>query len=487
MPIARPFPGTTAPSLSAAEPEASRASGASGTPADGAAGAGADHPGPAAFAGSPRRRAPISTGVRGAVSHVLIPLLLMTTLPTLTILLWIIVRHFDGSVLAFPAAASVERVIQLWPWPSTTAVLIVAAWVALQTFLLVALPGRRHVGPVTPAGDRVSYRLNGIAAFLTTLVCFYLAAWQLRWFPPTIVYDRFGEILMTSTLVAVLCSVLLYVKGSRAPSTRDFGPSGSAVWDFYWGMELHPRIRGIDVKQLVICRLAMMGWAVVVLSCLARQAEAHGSVSNAMAIAAGLQLLYIFKFFWWEGGYFGTLDVIHYRLGFRNVWGVLAWLPMVYPLAVLCLADHPRDLSVPVAAASIALGLAGIWANYNADAQRQRVRAGAGETTVWGRRPALLEAAYTGADNVRRDTLLLASGWWGLARHFHYVPEMVIAVSWTLPAGLDRILPWFYVVYLGMLLVHRAAYDDRRCLEKYGDAWRAYCARVRYRMIPFLY
>ena len=38
-----------------------------------------------------------------------------------------------------------------------------------------------------------------------------------------------------------------------------------------------------------------------------------------------------------------------------------------------------------------------------------------------------------------------------------------------------------------ILLVHRAAYDDRRCLDKYGRAWQAYCARVPYRMIPFVY
>jgi Delta14-sterol reductase len=35
--------------------------------------------------------------------------------------------------------------------------------------------------------------------------------------------------------------------------------------------------------------------------------------------------------------------------------------------------------------------------------------------------------------------------------------------------------------------VHRAAYDDHRCLEKYGKAWCTYRARVPYRMIPYVY
>jgi len=320
-----------------------------------------------------------------------------------------------------------------------------------------------------------------------TLAAFYLAAYRLEWFSPTIVYDHFGELLMTCSVTAILCSFLLYLKGLWAPSTRDSGSTGWLVWDFYWGMELHPRILAIDLKQLVICRLAMMGWAVILLSCAAKQIAVYGHLSNTMAISVGLQLLYIFKFFWWEGGYFNTLDIAHYRFGFRNLWGVMVWLPAVYPLVALFLVDHPKDLPVPAAAAIVALGIAAIWANYDADAQRQRVRAAAGHTTVWGREPVVLHVTYTISGGVQLKTLLLMSGWWGLARHFHYVPEIVLAVSWILPAGFDYALPWFYIGYLGMLLVHRAAHDDQRCLEKYGQHWQTYCARVPYRVVPYVY
>jgi 7-dehydrocholesterol reductase len=430
---------------------------------------------------------PPVTNARDVLRLVLIPLVVMATLPVMTILLWLIIRHFNGSVAEFAAKATVAGVIRIWPWPSAIAVEIIALWVALQTFLLLTLPGRRHLGPLTPTGDRVAYKLNGIPALLTTLACFYLAAYRLEWFSPTIVYDHLGEILMTSSVIAIACSMLLCIKGLRAPSSRDAGTSGFLVWDFYWGTELHPRVGGIDLKQLVICRLAMMGWGVIVLSCIAKQIEVRGHLADSMAVSAGLQLLYIFKFFCWEGGYFHTLDVMHYRFGFRNVWGVTTWLPAVYPIAALWLVDHPKELGPVIAALIVALGVAAIWANYDADAQRQRARATAGRTTVWGRKPAILHATYTTPDRVRRETLLLMSGWWGLSRHFHYLPEIAIAVSWTLPAGSDAILPWFYVGYLVALLVHRAAYDDQRCREKYGHHWQTYCASVPYRLIPFVY
>lgn len=84
--------------------------------------------------------------------------------------------------------------------------------------------------------------------------------------------------------------------------------------------------------------------------------------------------------------------------------------------------------------------------------------------------------------------MLLASGWWGLSRHWHYVPEILAAVAWTLPvAHAGAILPWFYVIFLTLLLTDRSYRDDHRCASKYGSHWERYCKAVPYRMIPFVY
>jgi 7-dehydrocholesterol reductase len=122
--------------------------------------------------------------------------------------LWLIVRYFDGSVLAFAEEASLDRVVQLWPLPSVKAAAMLGAWITLQALLLLALPGRRQLGPVTPAGDRVAYKLNGVPALLVTVAAFCVAS-SMKWFSPTVVYDRFGEILMTCSLTGILGSFLL--------------------------------------------------------------------------------------------------------------------------------------------------------------------------------------------------------------------------------------------------------------------------------------
>ena len=204
-----------------------------------------------------------------------------------------------------------------------------------------------------------------------------------------------------------------------------------------------------------------------------------------MTVAVALQLVYIAKFFWWESGYLRSLDIAHDRAGFYICWGCLVWLPSIYSASTLYLVGHPNPLGAPLAGTLFVVGSGAILINYLADAQRQKVRRMHGKVSIWGRTPVLIRARYRTPDGLKIN-LLLASGWWGMARHFHYLPEWIGAFCWTLPALFDHALPYFYVAFLAVLLVHRAWRDDERCAAKYGEDWNAYRARVRYLIIPGL-
>jgi 7-dehydrocholesterol reductase len=414
------------------------------------------------------------------------PLLLIACTPPTTLLLWITVTHFDGSFLGI-LGSDPATVLSLVPLPSWTALGIFGVWAAFQALLLGLLPGAEHLGPVTPAGVRPRYRLNGVSAFIVTHIAWFAATYGLDLFSPAVVYHHFGALLSTLSLFALVFCAGLYLKGVLAPSSPDAGRTGNLIWDYYWGVELHPTVGGLSLKQLFNCRLAMMGWSILLLSFAAAQVELHGSLSNAMAVSVGLQVAYIFKFFWWEGGYFNSLDIMHDRFGFYICWGVTAWLPCVYTLVGFYLVDHPIHWHPAAAAAMVVFGLASIYVNYAADEQRQRVRATGGETTVWGRKPEVIVARYVPADGTPRESLLLVSGWWGVSRHFHYLPELALSAAWTLPAGFTHLLPWFYVVYLTILLVDRQGRDERRCAAKYGADWERYRQRVPWRIIPGIY
>mmetsp|Transcript_1274 Transcript_1274/g.1857 ORF Transcript_1274/g.1857 Transcript_1274/m.1857 type:complete len:86 (-) Transcript_1274:29-286(-) len=77
---------------------------------------------------------------------------------------------------------------------------------------------------------------------------------QMQLVDPGFIYNHLGEILTQLNISALLLCVFLYFKGLHFPSTQDAGSSGNILMDFYWGTELYPKVAGIDLKTMVICR-----------------------------------------------------------------------------------------------------------------------------------------------------------------------------------------------------------------------------------------
>ncbi len=429
------------------------------------------------------------SGLRRTVA----PALIMVGAPVTALLVWHTHVALDGSLTALAREITqrgpVGTFVAVWRpvlWGSATAWTIIGVFVATQLALVRILPGRSFAGPSTPTGHVPVYRANGMAAFAVTLALFLGASYGLGLFSPTIVYDHFGEIIGALNVLGLALCLGLYLKGRRVPSTRDVVVTGNPIRDYFWGTELYPAVGGFNVKLMTNCRFALMAWPLILLSFAAAQQARHG-LADSMIVAVGLQLVYVAKFFWWEPGYLRSLDIMHYRAGFLICWGCLVWVPAIYTASTLYLVDHPNRLGAPLAAAIAVLGLASIVTNYLADTQRQRVRATGGQCVVWGKPPALIRAAIAPECGGPGESLLLASGFWGLARHFHYVPELAAAFFWTLPVLFERALPWFYLLFLAALLVERAVGDDKRCAAKYGAAWSEYRRRVPYRIVPGLF
>ena len=333
------------------------------------------------------------------------------------------------------------------------------------------------------------YTANGVLSYFTTLILF-LAGWHWGIFNPGAIYDAMGTIISTSNVVSLALCVLLYAKGAVAPSTSDSGSTGSLLFDFYWGMELYPRLGTFfDIKTWTNCRMGMMGWAVLTLCYATKQAQltANGLPSPSMALTVGLMQLYVFKFFLWETGYWSSMDIAHDRAGFYLCWGCLVWVPAVYTSPAMYLVRNPGSMGPMTAAAVFIAGVACIFINYDSDRQRHAFRQCQGKCTIWGRPPKKIEARYVTADGRVKTSLLLASGWWGLARHFHYLPELLGAFAWSCSAGTASIVPYVYCIFLCALLVDRSYRDDERCKAKYGKSWELYCNMVPYRIIPFVY
>jgi 7-dehydrocholesterol reductase len=422
----------------------------------------------------------------------LVPAALIAVCPPTVILVWYTHTALGGSLAAlgrlFARDGVAPTLLAIWRpvfFGSPTAWAILGLFAATELVLMRLLPGKTFHGPVTPKGNVPVYKANGVAAFAVTLSLFVGGSWGLHLFRAAVLYDHFGEIVGALNCFSLGFCLLLYLKGRFAPSTSDAGLSGNPVFDYYWGTELYPTVLGWNVKLFTNCRFGMMGWPLLLLSFAAKQHELYG-LSDSMAVAVALQLVYIGKFFWWETGYLRSLDIMHDRAGFYICWGCLVWVPAIYTSSTLYLVQQPHHLGALAALAIFAAGCASIFVNYWADAQRQRVRATGGQCTVWGKPPVLIVAHYTTERGEAKENLLLGSGFWGLARHFHYVPEVLGAFFWTLPALFHHLLPWFYVLFLSVLLTDRAFRDDNRCAAKYGADWDLYRQKVPYKIIPGL-
>ncbi|KTD17966.1 7-dehydrocholesterol reductase [Legionella jordanis] len=420
------------------------------------------------------------------------PLFLILVCPPFAILMWYTNSHLQGSLqqlgLFLKQEGIFRGIYEIWQplfFGSPTAWTIIAVFIFFEFLLAKYLRGKPFKGPITPKGNVPLYKANGVAAFLLTVFSFCFCSFYLNLFPATIIYDEFGAIIGALNCLSLLLCLAFYFKGKFWPSSTDSGTTGNFIFDYYWGTELYPTFAGINLKMFINCRLGMMSWGLILLSYAAKQEMLFG-LSNAMLVAVALQFIYIGKFFLWETGYLASLDIMHDRAGFYICWGCLVWVPCIYTSPSMYLVLHPHHLSPFWAVAIFTAGASAILINYLADRQRQRIRATAGQCKIWGKTPRLTLATYYTETGEQKQNLLLSSGWWGISRHFHYLPEIAAAFFWSVPALFNHFAPYFYVCFLTVLLLDRAFRDDERCLKKYGGYWKMYCEQVPYKIIPYV-
>uniref|UniRef100_UPI00398EDC5E delta(14)-sterol reductase TM7SF2 isoform X2 n=1 Tax=Pristiophorus japonicus TaxID=55135 RepID=UPI00398EDC5E len=253
--------------------------------------------------------------------------------------------------------------------------------------------------------------------------------------------------------------------------------NGNSIYDFFIGHELNPRIGSFDLKYFCELRPGLIGWLVINLAMLMKESELRGSPSLAMILVNSFQLLYVLDALWHEEAVLTTMDIVNDGFGFMLAFGDLTWVPFTYSLQAHFLVSHPQELAVSTAIAIVLLNALGYFIFRSANSQKNTFRRNPSDPKV-----AELETIPTATGRQ-----LLVSGWWGLVRHPNYLGDLIMALAWSLPCGLAHILPYFYVIYFTVLLIHREARDEHQCRRKYGSAWNEYCKRVPYRIFPYMY
>lgn len=363
------------------------------------------------------------------------------------------------------------------------------SWLVLGIMMLWALlslwvPGKEFFGPTTSFGYTPCYKANGFQFFVVSLSSF-LVLLCIRPISAVELADNFPQILASCNAFALIFCLYLLIKGKYAPQTKEVLEPKPIMYEFYRGMEIHPRILGIDVKQLTNCRFGLMAWELLVVAFFVAGWVKHG-FSLAHCVCAVLQTIYLAKFYWWETGYFDTLDITLDRAGYYICWGCLVLVPAFYTYSSYYIVAHPPMVSSTGALLIFGLGVTSIFLNYRVDWEKEYFRANNGVCNLWGKPATYIEATYESTSGIRHSKLL-TSGFWGTARHLNYLFEILAALSWCLPGLGYGVWPFLYAIFLTVLLIHRVFRDEEKCKAKYGVSWEKYCRVVPYRMIPFIF
>ncbi|KAJ1658804.1 hypothetical protein IWQ61_002006 [Dispira simplex] len=429
---------------------------------------------------------------------VVISLLLLACCPVMVIYFWVACTHYQCALqgpyhhVSFwlehtrPDWSILTYQLPQFSWP---ALCLHLGWVLFQGLLYAYLPGPEGKGQQTPAGHVLPYRVNGLRAWILIHLLFVIGSLGLGLFPASIIYDHWGGLLVAANLYGYALTLFVYIKAHLFPShPEDRKFSGSIIYDIFMGVELNPRLGSKwDFKLFHNGRPGIVAWTLINLSFAAAQYKLWGYITNSMVLLNFLHAVYVVDFFYHEDWYLRTIDIAHDHFGFYLAWGDSVWLPFMYTLQSHYLVRNPVDLPTWAACLLFTIGMTGYGIFRMANNQKDRVRKADGKLMIWGRPASIIRAPYVTSDGHHHTGLLLTSGFWGIARHFNYMGDLMMCFSYCAVCSFDHLLPHFYVIYMAILLVHRIQRDGARCAAKYGPYWNQYCKAVPYKLIPYVY
>ncbi|KAJ6643682.1 SCO-spondin [Pseudolycoriella hygida] len=185
----------------------------------------------------------------------------------------------------------------------------VFAWKVVSAMILWALvsmfvPSKVFHGPTTTFGYTPKYQANGELYYFATLTVFGVITYTnpKLWVS---VYDNFGPILGVLNVVALSLCLYLLIHAKLRKDEKDpylLDKKFPLLHEFYRGMELHPTIFGVQVKQLVNCRIGMMVWQLLVLIFFSAAYQLKGFDAGHLTNVL-LQTVFLYKFMRWETGH----------------------------------------------------------------------------------------------------------------------------------------------------------------------------------------
>ncbi|GAB2300681.1 hypothetical protein Dimus_034717 [Dionaea muscipula] len=307
--------------------------------------------------------------------------------------------------------------------PSWTSVAMLLSFFGYLGIFGSILPGKVIPGVTLADGTRLHYRCNGLFS-LILLVTLLGAGVSVGVVSPTGIADKGLELLFAAFIFSLMVTLLLYIRGRMS---EDQGSSlrphftGDFIHDWWFGMQLNPQFLGIDLKFFFV-RAGMLGWLLINLSVLAKSVQ-DAKLDRSMILYQLFCALYILDYFFYEEYMTSTWDIIAERLGFMLVFGDLVWIPFTFSIQGWWLLKNRVELTAASVVANCLIFFFGYRVFRGANKQKHVFKKNP-KAPIWGKPPKVVGGK------------LLASGYWGIARHCNYLGDLLLALSFSLPCGI---------------------------------------------------
>ena len=402
------------------------------------------------------------------------------------------------------------------------------AYYLLSLLLQLFLPGVEVTGTTLDTGGRHHYKFNSFRSALLIIggLAVGTAVQGADFVVWTYIWDKLPQIVTANLLICWAQALYVYAAsfsvphpGQPNPEHRELakgGHTGNMLYDFFIGRELNPRItvpewipiaggQIIDIKVFNEMRPGLLNWVILDLAFVAHQYKAHGFLSDSILLVTAFQTLYVMDALYMEAAILTTIDVTTDGFGFMLSFGDLVWVPFIYSMQTRYLAVYPLTLGISGIAGVLGVQALGYYIFRGANNEKNRFRTNPNDPRI----------AHLKSITTESGSKLLTSGWWGASRHINYFGDWIMSWSYSLPTGVAgyiinqytnpvtgnitrEVIPgnargwgiifgYFYVIYFGILLVHRQLRDEEKCRRKYGKDWDIYCQKVKSRIIPGIY
>ncbi|KKK27187.1 delta(14)-sterol reductase [Aspergillus rambellii] len=439
--------------------------------------------------------------------------------------------------LLHPSTLTLDRLKEEVAWPEggirafydTEVTLWVLSYYLLSLVLYVVLPGQVADGTELACGGKLRYKFNAFSTAVLILSglavgTYFHGADFVVW---TFLWDNYLQVITANLIIASTIAIFVYANsfsvpapGQPNPQLRQLAPggySGNVLYDFFIGRELNPRIslpipfvseesRTIDIKVWCELRPGLLGWIILNLSNMAHQYKTYGYITDSIVLSTAFQAFYVLDGLYMEPAIMTTMDVIMDGFGYMLSFGDMVWVPFIYNFQTRYLAVFPHELGLRGIALVLAVTAAGYMIFRGANNQKDRFRTNPNDPRV----------AHIKYIQTATGSKLMTSGWWGYARHINYFGDWLMSWSYSLPTGIagyaiiesvspstgelqkqavqlpetrgwGMIFTYFFLIYFGVLLIHREQRDEEKCKKKYGKDWDRYTSLVRSRIIPGIY